>query len=466
MPASLSEPVSPVVPRAPAWTAARSLRTRPFPYATIYEHPPLPYSAFGRNGNIRPEVPQEIAPLCKNESNCTVFFDDGTWLTTWGQGSYEHAVDERIVCAESRDMGKTWTAPRVVVHSTPAERIAYGVPFVVPASQRLYLFFHVGGQLAWEDPAYDSGMFHFIFSDDRGRTWSERRAIPLPDRDINLFAGRVHGWINQSPRLMPTGEVVLPFSAWRRDGLQRRAWMLTPSECSLVRLDNVLTESDPEKLRFTLLPEGARGIRVDTFSHLKNPALLRLCETFRGRPEDSAFNLQEMTVVPLDDGRWLGVGRTFLGSPGFSVSADRGATWTAAEPLRYAPGGDPIPHPMTMCPITRLADGRIVLLFTNNDGTARGARHVWEGDGKTRNPQWFAVARQIPGEARNGGLRFGAPRLLAEVDDAGDVNLKTGISMPQFLEQGGRYFIAYNINKEHLLLDEIPMAVLDEMTPA
>lgn len=65
----------------------------------------------------------------------------------------------------------------------------------------------------------------------------------------------------------------------------------------------------------------------------------------------------------------------------------------------------------------------------------------------------------------NAGLVFGPPRLLVEVDDTGEVNLKTGISMPQFIERAGRYFVMYNINKEHLLLDEIPAAVLDEMTP-
>lgn len=73
--------------------------------------------------------------------------------------------------------------------------------------------------------------------------------------------------------------------------------------------------------------------------------------------------------------------------------------------------------------------------------------------------------RYMAGETRNAGLVFGEPRLLVDVDDAGEVNLKTGISMPQFFARAGRYFVGYNINKEHLLLDEIPAAILDEMTP-
>ncbi|MBU0608586.1 MAG: hypothetical protein KKI08_11925 [Armatimonadetes bacterium] len=75
------------------------------------------------------------------------------------------------------------------------------------------------------------------------------------------------------------------------------------------------------------------------------------------------------------------------------------------------------------------------------------------------------MGRQLPGERRNGGLCFGEPFLLAEVDDTGETNLKTGISMPQFLKRAGRYFVMYNINKEHLLLDEIPAEALAAAEP-
>lgn len=442
------------------------MRQRPFAYASLYEHPPLPFAAFGGKGFIRSDIPKEIATCCKNESNCTVFFNDGTWLTTWSQGAFEHATDERIVFSTSTDLGQTWTSPKPIIFSSTEERIAYGTPFIVPASQRLYLFFHAGAQLKMGDPAYDSGHFNFIFSDDRGATWSERRIIPLPDRDINIFADRLHGWLNHPPEIMPGDNVVLPFTAYRVDGGKRRAWLASPAEVGVIQMDNILTESDPEKLKFGLHPSGPRGIRVDLIKHLDNASLKQLASAFGVLPEEISFNFQEMTVRALADGRWIGVGRTFLGSPGFTISQDQGLSWSAVEPLRYAPDGPVIKHPMTMCPIAQTSDDRIILLFTNNDGSGRGAKHVWDGDGKTRNPQWFAVARQIPGESRNGGLVFGEPRILADVDDSEDTNLKTGVSMPQFFEREGRFFIAYNINKEHLLLDEIPSDVLQEMTPA
>jgi hypothetical protein len=456
------------------------LKQRPFSYSEIFVHPPLAGSAF-EGGHIKDDVPYTTARVCKNESNSTVFLSDGTWLTTWSQGSHEGHPDERIVAALSRDMGATWSSPRTIVESVPEdeERAAYGIPFVVPRTDRIYLFYFItanteGKLWAREQrlapslrryPEHAAGKLHFVFSDDRGQTWSARAAVDLPPRDSNTFADRWHGWVNHPPQQMPTGEVVFTFGSHPMTQMSRRAWQLSAAEVSLVRCDNILSETDPEALRFTLLPQGPRGIRTDPRSAWNSPALRRLLARFDGTPSETAHNFQEMTLVALEDGRWVGVGRSFLGSPAFTVSGDRGQTWSAALPLCYGAAAPAIRHPMTMCPIAPTGDGRYVLLFTNNDGSQRGAAHVWDGDGRTRNPQWFAVARGVPGQERNGGLVFGEPRLLVEVDDGGEVNLKTGISMPQFIARDGRYFVAYNINKEQILLDEIPAGVLDTMTP-
>ena len=51
----------------------------------------------------------------KNESNCTVFLKDGTWFTTWSQGSHERSPDEKIVGAFSRNKGKSWSEPFVIL---------------------------------------------------------------------------------------------------------------------------------------------------------------------------------------------------------------------------------------------------------------------------------------------------------------------------------------------------------------
>jgi len=445
---------------------SRLMRRREFAYSHVFCHPPLATPAFSDSGDIKADIPAEVATLCKNESNCTVFLPEGTWFTTWGQGSFEHAKDERIVFSTSSNQGRTWTPPRTIVASTPAERRAYGAPFVVPGLGRIVIFFFGCNQEApWNSLEHNAGNLFYVWSDDAGAKWSDSIRINLPMRDIDSFANRFHGWINHPPHIMPTGEVILPLNHHSWNLVRRGAWQIARAETSVLCLDNILTEQDPSRFSFTLLPAGPRGIRVNPLRHADNPSLLQLLQAFNGLPEESGPNFQEMTVIPFCNDRWLGVGRTFLGSPGYTISQDRGVTWTVAEPLRYAPNREFIRHPMTMCPIAKTSDGRIVLLFTNNDGSQRGAKHVWDGNGRTRNPQWFVVGREIPGETDNAGLVFGKPRILAEVDDSGEANLKTGISMPHFFERKGRFFVCYNINKEHILLDEIPTSVIDEMTP-
>ena len=437
------------------------MRSRDFAYSDVFRHPPIDGAGFLSNGQAREDLPEDVAPLIKNESNCTVFLKDGTWLTTWGQGRAECHRDQKIVCALSRDMGKTWSSPVTVAprKGDTTERAAYGIPFAVPETNRIYVFYF-GTTGDGADPS--GQQLRFTFSDDRGQTWAKPRPIALPERSLT---GQDTGqnWVNHPPVRMPGGEVVFTFSAGAR---RTQPWQLGAAEVSVVRCDNILEEREPESLGFTVLPAGPRGIRTAVEHHWDNPALQRHLAFWDGVPEETGWSFQEMTIVPLSGHRWLGIGRTYLGAPGYTLSTDHGQTWTRAEPLCFGPDGPPIPHPMTMCPIARTSDGSFVLLFTNNDGSRRGARHAWDGDGHTRNPQWFVVGRESPGESRNAGIEFGEPRMLCEVDDGGEVNLKTGISMPQFFEREGRYFVCYNINKEHILLDKIPAALIDEMTPS
>ncbi|MCF7688134.1 MAG: glycoside hydrolase [Cephaloticoccus sp.] len=439
------------------------MEARPFAHADIFRHPPM-------SGH---DLPPALAAIRKNESSCVVILSDGTWLCTWSQGSSEGAVDERIVCATSSNLGLTWSAARQITASAPTVRRSYGCPFVVPGTGRLYLFLHEGyreGAITVCNPEIDAGNLAYLWSDDNGTTWSEITLIRIPDRDISAFPDKIHAHLNHPPQIMPGGQVVLPFTQGMRNGAVRRFWQLGCCEASLLWCENLLTETDPSKLRFSLLPPGSRGIRANIMSHGDNPAVLRLAAAYGGHPEEIAANAQELTVVPLSDGRWFGVVRTYLGSPGYTVSSDEGRTWTPVERLRYGPEGEYIEHPHTMCPIARLPDGRLMLLFTNNDGTRKGAAHVWDGGCRTRNPQWFVIGREIPGETRNGGLLFGPPRILASVDetsapDGFTASTATGISMPQYLHANGRHFVQYGLKKEHILLDEIPAAVIDEMTP-
>ena len=61
--------------------------------------------------------------------------------------------------------------------------------------------------------------------------------------------------------------------------------------------------------------------------------------------------------------------RTLTGCIWHSVSEDDGATWRAAEPLRYEDGGERIRHPGSPPPLYALRDGRFLLQYHNNDGS-------------------------------------------------------------------------------------------------
>jgi hypothetical protein len=408
----------------------------------------------------------------KNESNCTVFLNDGTWFTTWGQGVSECHPDERIVSSKSIDMGKTWSLPKVIDQSNMEleERVAYGIPFVVPTTGRIYLFFFIGANTEgklwaaekrrdWsvrKYPLHESGILNFRYSDDAGDTWSQRYPIVLPDRDINAIPGRIHGWLNHSPIILPSGDVIFTSSHLRCGCNTIRNWKLGAAEVNVIKCCNILTESDPNKLEFKLLPEGPFGIRTNVKDNWDNPHLKRHLKYHNGLQEETLWSFQEMTVIPAPDGRLIGIGRAYLGSPGYTVSHDNGNTWSRSMPLHYAPDGEPIRHPMTMCPVAMTSSGKVILMFTDNDGSQRGAEHLWDGDGRTRNPQYFTIGEIIPGEDRNAGLVFGEKILLAEVDDTINPNLKTGISMPHFFEYKKQYFVCYNINKEHIVIDKLP----------
>jgi hypothetical protein len=331
-------------------------RNRPFAYSMVFAHPDIGHQAAFLPGNAlaRPDLPPEIACLCKNESNCTVRFADGMWLTTWSQGSAECAPDEYIVFATSHDSGRTWSAPQRIIgwRTEWQERIAYGIPFLVPKTERLYLFFFIDHRIpAGQRPVVpERNGLHFIHSDDRGTTWSEPRKVPVRLPEFSFAPGHAHFWVNHSPVHLPTGEVVFTVSL----SPHGKYWQLGVAEVRTIHCENILTEPEPAKLRFRVLPEGETGIRVNAAKHAANPALARLVAAFDPTQSaaEIAWNFQEMTIVPTSaPDRWLGVGRCYLGSPAITVSQDRGKTWSPAEPLRFAPDAPPHTQHKNICSI-------------------------------------------------------------------------------------------------------------------
>ncbi len=385
----------------------------------------------------------------------------GTWLCVWTQGSYESERDQRVVLARSSDAGRTWSAEVPIEEAGAGYRVpAWIMIYSVPHTGRVYVFYWYNHDGV---PLRDAGDIFFRFSDDDGYTWSSRFPLHIPRKPIDDPIGSLHGWNFGQPRLLPTGQVLFTFNKMRRSAMFPPGWRLDEkdawvrpadaapdapeplsggspnaweTEVWLLECENLLTETEPERLRFRLLPEGEEGLWVPY-------------------PGSERHFGQEGTLVSLSGGRLLCVFRSRQGHPYHSASADCGRTWSRPDALRYCPGGEALAQPCAPCPIHKMADGRFVLLFHNV--------MPLEGGWYPRDPLWVAVAREAPGVTENAGLFFAAPKVLLYNDRVpGGPFRDTEICYPQFYEIAGEPYVVYTNKTSEIRINEIPPELLDD----
>ena len=324
----------------------------------------------------------------------------GHFLAVWTQASRENNPDQRVVFARSFDRGHTWTAPIVLdgPNGDDGHIASWGFPILAPALGRLYVFYNknVGPVDVREDT---TGALAFKYSDDDGITWSERGELQIERSAISPTDRAVpENWIcYQTPIRNPSGDVICGFTRWAGTRFHAEGHLFQRhSECCFLRFDNILTERDPAQLQVTTWPRAPHGIRVPK----------------PGDPDHSVA--QEPSIQNLPDGRMICLMRTLTGYIWWSVSDDAGETWSGAIQLRFEPGGAPVPNPISPCPLYRLSDGRYVLIFHNNVGTANGGHGPVDAQ-RNRRPAWISLGRAIDNP---GGqpLAFSEPRVLADND--------------------------------------------------
>ncbi len=328
-----------------------------------------------------------------------VVLPDGAWLCTLTTGpGREGQRGQHVVATRSEDRGRTWSK-LVDIEPSGAREASWIVPLVVPGG-RVYGFYTFNGEnvhtLGGKPIRADTlGHYAYRYSDDGGRTWSERCRLPLRvtacDR-TNDWQGRVQMfWGIDKPDLTADG-AVFAFTKLGR-------YMLEQGEGWVFRCDNIATERDPAKLQWRLLPEGDRGIRNDAFGSVQ----------------------EEHNVVPLTGQDLYCVYRTTRGHPCHAYSRDAGRTWSTPEPMTYVPGGRVIKHPRACPMVWRTPEGRYLLWFHNN-----GTRTY-----HARNPVWIAA-----GAERDGHVHWSQPEILLY-----DRDPKGRMSYPDLIEQGGRYWV-------------------------
>jgi hypothetical protein len=366
-----------------------------------------------------------------------VITDDGQWLCvlTTGKG-VEGQAGQHIVATRSADQGRTWS-PLAAIEPADGPEASWAMPLKVPGG-RVYVFYTYNadnlrvvpvGNSATTNRRVDTlGKYCFKYSDDGGKTWSrERFEIPMRkmrlDRENNVQGDVLFFWGVGKP-ISVGDDAIFGFAKvgkWGTPGTMVR------SQGVFLRSDNILVERDPTRIRWVLLPDGDEGLRAP-----------------KGPVSDEA------NLVALSDGTLYATYRTIDGYPCHAYSRDGGHTWTPPAYATYTPTGRRIKHPRAANFVRKFANGKFLYWFHNHGGEPfhAGAINHYLG----RNPAWVCG-----GVERDGLIHWSEPEILLYDDDPA-----TRISYPDFIEDGGRYFVT-ETQKSIARVHEIDRTLLEAL---
>lgn len=341
-----------------------------------------------------------------------VITQDGNWLcllTT--AGGHEGAANSHVVSTISADHGKTWSE-LVELEPVDGPPSVYSLP-VVTRSGRVYAFYDYNGD-NFKCPARSDcvGWFVYKYSDDNGRTWSkERYRLPMRMTAVdrtNTFDGKIQIFWGIGKPITYDNTMIFAFSKCGK-------YLIDRSEGWFYRSDNILTEPDPDKIEWQLLPDGDVG--------LKNPAY---------------GDVQaEQNIVPMNDGSIYCMYRTAFDHPCHAYSRDGAHTWTMPEYASYTPGGRKFKNSRACPKVWKTSNGKYLFWFHHH-----GAH---KNPYKGRNPAWLSG-----GIEKDGFIHWSQPEIVLYDTDPKNClyDPKTGMpgpgggmSYPDLIEQNGKYWI-------------------------
>jgi hypothetical protein len=360
--------------------------------------------------------------------------DDGAWLCALTTGAgHEGQHGQHVVTMRSTDQGRTWSPP-VAVEPADGPEASYAVLLKVP-SGRLYCFYNHNTdnvrEVIADDPPFpggkcsrvdSQGYFVFKFSDDHGRSWSAQRT-PIPAREMDIdrrnpYGGKIRYFWNVGKPFVAEGAAYV--SLHKVGGLGEG--FFTRSEGVLLRSDNLLTEPDPERIRWETLPDGDYGLRT---------------------PPGGGPVAEEQSYSVLSDGSFYCVYRSVDGHPVEAYSRDGGHTWSTPQYKAYA-DGRVMKHPRAANFAWKCRNGKYLYWFHNHGG------HDYED----RNPVWLSGG--VEADSPEGRvIRWSQPEIVLYDDDP-----FVRMSYPDLIEEDGKYFLT-ETQKDVARVHEVEASLLE-----
>ncbi|MDR3261393.1 MAG: exo-alpha-sialidase [Tannerella sp.] len=355
----------------------------------------------------------------QNEWVCT--------LTT-GKGT-EGEPGQHVVATISKDRGKNWSQ-LIDIEPASGPEASWVVPFIVP-SGRIYAFYTYNFENLREIKDINGksikrvdtfGKMMMKYSDDGGYTWSSKRyEVPIRNFEIddnNIYGGKIQFFWSVAIPIVHRNALYFPLSKVGNFG----EGFMENGAGAILKSSNILTESNPEKIKWETLPDGNKGLLPPV-----------------GKVAD------EHNIVSLNDGSLYCVYRTNQGYNVQTYSRDNGHTWTTPEWGTYIPGEQKIKQPRCFNKLYKFKNGKYALFFHNNS-----TRYYSQQPIENRNPTWISG-----GIEKEGYIYWSQPEIFLY-----DTNFEHGISYPDWIEDNGEYFFT-ETQKEIARIHKIPNEYMD-----
>jgi hypothetical protein len=340
---------------------------------------------------------------------------DGAWLCVMTTGAgREGEPGQHVVTLRSLDRGRTWV-DQAAVEPADGPESSYAVLLTTPGG-RIFCFYNHNTdntRKVLADPAVypdgycrrvdSQGHFVFKYSDDNGKSWSDKRYdIPMRLMDIdrkNPYGGSILYFWNVGKAFCHGGDTFVPLHKVGGFGYG----FFTRSEGVLLKSSNLLSESDPEKITWETLPDGDFGLTA---------------------PPGGGPIAEEQSFSVLSDGSFYCVYRTIDGHPACAYSRDGGYTWSQPKYQHYA-DGRLMKHPRAANFAWRCRNGKFLYWYHNHGGN-------WYED---RNPVWLVCGREMD-SAEGKIIEWSEPEVALYDDDPW-----IRMSYPDLIEEDGELYL-------------------------